>query len=306
MNTIVLNLLEAAITLYPANEDGSPIVASPLWLGACANNVTVADRWLKHETRPSGRRYPRRHALVAQYEITLERVWILPLADLKGFIPARGLYVLDLVWTEEETQQWHRETFYGVTINSRSRKTDGVDGGHLEDQVFDAEYVVITSGAAGTTVPAPGTGEISGALPFRVRWVGVDGVYDLYTYDPATHEFAEASPGITTGRATIAYNPSDKSGTFDVVFSGEAESTLRITESGSLEAGEIAVSVPDDSEMPRLDFYYGTSRAASLSQATRRLFVGDFLLDQGALDATQSASRFFFYSNSLLRATLEA
>ena len=54
LNTIVLTLLEAVVTLYPANADGSPQLSSPLWLGVKTNGLAVRDRWITVETRPTG------------------------------------------------------------------------------------------------------------------------------------------------------------------------------------------------------------------------------------------------------------
>ena len=62
-----------------------------------------------------------------QYEISIDRVWALPLSELAGFSPTNQTYVLEVIWTEEESQQWHRRRYYGVTIASRSFAAQNIE-----------------------------------------------------------------------------------------------------------------------------------------------------------------------------------
>src|SRR5262245_15582849 len=88
---------EATLTLYPTTAGGDPVLASPIWFGACVNRVQVAERWIKSESRPSGRAYPKRRAFVPQYEINIDRLWVTRKASPTDFRTTHQEYVLDLL-----------------------------------------------------------------------------------------------------------------------------------------------------------------------------------------------------------------
>ena len=98
INHLTFTLLEATITLYPAKADDSPELGAPVFAGVAVENFRAHERWLKAPTRPTGARFPRQHPLIPEYEISLDRPWVLPLAQLTGFRAAHTRYVLDVVW----------------------------------------------------------------------------------------------------------------------------------------------------------------------------------------------------------------
>lgn len=256
LNTIVLTLLEATITLYPADRSGQPLLDQPLWHGVTVADFELRDRWIKVETRPSGAKYPRKHNLAPQYEISLGRVWALPLSQLGGFNPQRGAYVMDVVWREEDSRQWHREVFYGVTISERTRGARERDGEFVEQQVFDAEYLApITSGTG--TPPA-----LTTDLPYLVRYVSASETVDLYSYDPTTKNFTALAS--TADRATVAYNP-DHSGSFEIQFSDEL-APIHTLDTTGLTSVFFRATAPGVADVPRLDFYYGQDRCAAFTK----------------------------------------
>ena len=142
-----------------------------------AERLTVREQWVMLETRPSGAAYPIKHPLVPQYEVSIDRVWALPLNNLAGFSPTNQTYVLEVIWTEEDTQQWHRRTFYGVTIASRSFGAQNIESEFVDGQEFAAQYVLVDAGGA-SYPPQPVV-----AMPLVVFWSGSDGYFPLYTYD---------------------------------------------------------------------------------------------------------------------------
>ena len=103
-NTIILDLIEAKVTLYTVAADGVSL-GSALWSGQVAERLTVREQWVVLETRPAGAPYPIKHPLVPQYEVSIERVWALPLNNLAGFSPTNQTYVLEVIWTEDGEQQ---------------------------------------------------------------------------------------------------------------------------------------------------------------------------------------------------------
>ena len=290
METICLNLIEATATLYPANADGSPQLASPIWTGAPAENLRVTERWLTHYVRATGARYPVNHPLVAQYEINISRLWVLALtsAGVTDWQADYNSYVLDVAWVEEETQEWHRKTFYGVTISEHGWEARDVENGLMENQVFEAQYMVASSG--GTPLPEV----IPATLPYRViyqslRTATVSDSVLLYTYDATTGLFtAQAS---TAGRATIANSP------FSIQFAGGPcgrppvvmasgnslvypyvagyRSTNTYRQNALQVSNGIYAGSPAAGDLPRLDFYYGDQRVFAVTQAG--VFEADYI-----------------------------
>jgi hypothetical protein len=295
-DTFALALSEATVSLYPANGDGSPATTQPIWSGLSAENFSAREKWIKHETRPSGAAYPRKHPLVAQYEISIERVWGFQMENAAGFVTNSGYYVLDVLWTDEQTGYWHRETFYNVTISERSRRNQEIDRGFMDEQMFEAEYMSPPSGGPGTP-PA-----ISNQLPYTVVYVPAQGAaltQVIYTYDPTSHNFTEAIAGISAGTAVLAYNPSNKSGTFTVTFAGAGSPALEVMSTGALDETNCVQGMPDNSQVPRLDFYYGLKWCGSIT-ASGTLYGSSF--DDGTPSA--GSGLFELFGGSALAVTM--
>ncbi len=289
MGWTALNLLEAVLTLYPANPAGTPDLASPVWSGVPAQNLRVADRWIKVETRPSGAAYPKKHPLIPQFEISIERVWALSLDQLEGIVPDENTYVLDIVWTEEDSWSgaatWHRETFYGVTISDRSRASQNVDGGFTEELVFDAQYYIRDGGQG--SAPA-----ITAALPMQVVYVAASGVaLPIYNYNPVTRVFTETQSGVAAARATIAAS--------EIIFAGASYPVFWLDASGTAWTFNLIAGAPSRSAVPRLDFYIGANRIASFD-ASGALYHSQFLGNPQT-----SPQAFQFFSNDVLQLTLD-
>lgn len=297
MNPFTLTLLEATVTLYPADGTGAPVVGSPVWTGIQAENLSIKEKWIKTETRPTGALYPRKHPLISQYEISLGRVWALNAVTGLGVQDAQfgfGKYVLDILWTDEDTQNWKRITLYNVTVSDHNLASRSIDEGFTDDQVFDAESIVQTGGLAVTPPPV-----ISSQVPYLVVYVAAFGSVNLLNYDPATQIFSEVTAGISTGRATLAYSPSNRSGTFDVTFSGAGSPALQVTGDGTVHPTSMIQGSPNSSHVPRLDFYYGSTRVASITAA------GEFYAFQFAQGTPVTATgQFQIYAGSALALTL--
>jgi hypothetical protein len=298
MNPFTLTLLEATVTLYPADGTGAPVVGSPIWTGVAVENLSIKEKWLTTETRPTGALYPRKHPLVQQYAINLGRVWALNAVTGLGVQDAQfgfGKYVLDILWTDEDTQNWKRLTLYNVTISEHNLASRAIDEGFTDDQSFDAESLFEDGGLSGTTPPA-----ISLEVPYTVVYVTAYGSVNLYRYDPATQIFTEAVTGITSGRATLAYVPTDRSGAFNVNFSGPG-TVMHVSSDGVSHAGNLIQGTPNTTKVPRLDFYYGSVRAASIT-AAGELFAFQFA------DGTPTAGtgKFQIFAGGALALTMAA
>jgi hypothetical protein len=278
MKEICHTLLEATITLYAADEAGRPLTGLPIWSGVAAENLTLTERWIKIQNRPTAARQPRNHPLVAQFEIAIGRVWALLQADLNGFITEPARYVLDLVWADEDENCWHRKTFYGVTIAERSQASPNADREFTDHQVFDAESLVPASGTGAVT-------EISEELPYLVRYVTAQGSLAIYVYDPDEHTFTElvaglaaqtAELGFISGGSALTYRgathyrnsqPYRVPAAFRVRFQGETDDALRVRNDGVVEVAGSAIGAPRRDSLPRVDFCYGGKRLASISRS---------------------------------------
>lgn len=290
----VLHVLEkATIALYPAEESGAPRLGEPVWIGGCAEGLRITERWLKSERQPTGRAHPRHRPLVAQYAIAIERLWVLPQPGLGDVAFERGDYVLDVVWEDPDTDTWHREAYFGVTIDERSRESRE-SAEFREDQQFLADYYY-AEGGSGT--PAA----LAATLPYTVRWVGKDGVLTLYRYDPATRLFTEASPGLTTGRAVVGYVP-DQSGYFQVLFSGDTPAFQVTAGPVVVHVGDARVGVPGTSDLPRCEFWIGGARVLSVGRTNKSAWAQTWFQD----DAASGADRFEFMAANALAAIVKS
>jgi len=276
-NTIILDLLEARVTLYTTAADGLSL-GSALWSGQVAERLTVREQWVVLETRPAGAAYPIKHPLVPQYEVSIDRVWALPLNNLPGFSPTNQAYVLEVIWTEEDTQQWHRRRFFGVTIASRSFGAQSIESNFVDGQEFAAQYVLADAGNP-TTPPAPVV-----ATPTVVFWSGPDGYYPLYEYG-ALSGFVLAEGESATGHATIAGDGSS------IQFG--STSPVLVTTAAGVTVGELHDALPVG--VPQLQFYYGTMLLAVVTPAGLWARV---LVDGGILGGVVGFA--FEYSGSIV------
>ena len=288
MQGVCLNLLEATVALYPANTDGTPQLDAPLFIGAPAENLHGFERWLKKETAPTGAKYPREHPLVPQYEVTIGRIWALPEDSVLDWQADHAQYVLDVLWVEEETQAWHRKTFYGVTVNEHGWDAKDVENGLVENQSFKAQYMV----PAGGTLAGDGSGGASinppplpAVLPYRVFYNDANSSVLLYIYNPGTGNFTAVAA--TAGRATIANRP------LVIRFAGApapvvtAEMALAYRNGGGYRNGNDyraftgmqTAGIFSEAALawPQLDFYYGFARVATITPAG--IFGADFIED---------------------------
>jgi len=280
-DAIVLNLIEAQVTLYAAQADGTP--GDAIWSGQVAERLSVRERWLTVQTRPTGAAYPVNHPLAPTYEIAIDRVWALPLNNLIGFQPGAGNYVLQVVWTDEDSGNWHRRTFYGVTISARSFAPQSIEGEFVDGQEFAAQYFVADAGNAWTTpgeVPAPAA---------AVYWNGPDGYFPLYNYAPSGRaSFTLADGAATTGHATILGDGSN------ITFDGASGPVLATTVSG-VTVGELHDAYP--TSLPQLVFCLGGQSLAVVSMTGFWCRV----LSDGALPGVQLAFIFLYQGQPVMQ-----
>lgn len=146
----------------------------------------------------------------------------------------------------------------------------------------------------GLTLYAP---EASSATPLTgemfVNWVNGPEKLRLFDYNPSTHQFTEASSGVSATRATI-----DNSTGFTATIQG----TVAARSIGDQLASDefICNGGTAASESPRLEFFIGSQRVATLTK-TGLFYVGD--IDEAA-SVTAGTNRFSFHGTGGVIATI--
>jgi len=243
-NNVLFTLLEAQVTLYTTNADGT--LGAPLWSGQVAERLAVRERWITVETRPTGIPYPVQNPLVPQFTVEIDRVWALPLGQLNGFNPDAENYILDVLW--QEGPVWHRRTFYGVTINARSFASQTIETEFADGQEFQAQYFIPASGSGSPPGPVQAT-------PLTVQYVDNTGSLALYDYTPDAG-FTEVTAGQAVSRAVIANDGSS------IQFAGAGAPVL-VTTAAGVTVAQLQDGVP--ATLPRLEFYAGSQRLATIT-----------------------------------------
>lgn len=290
----VYTLLEATIALYPADALGQPITTTPIWMGACAENLRLVQQMKVVETTPGGRLYPKRHPLVATHEIQIGRIWVLP--DTIGsadYVLTTGRMVMDILWEDEDSDGWQRRTYYGVT--AKGYDLASVDKIHsTADQTFDAEYYSQSWGTS--TVPA-----LTSDLPYLVQWTSASDNIILYDYSSSTFLFTERTAGAAATRATIALDQTPAFDSLVVAFSGVGTPALTVTAAGVSEMPALYEGVPTSTDVPRLDFLYGGVRLASISSAG--VFFADTIVEAAP---SAGSARYQLFGGGALAMTIAA
>jgi hypothetical protein len=156
--TISLLLVEATLSLYPADVSGQPILTHPIWMGARAEGLELGGEIAEIEATPSGAAYDQFAQLSELHEISIERLWVLPTGTEAGpgavtggdYDLTRGQYVLHVFGLERFTGIWHRRTYYGVQAKRYGLRSNGIIN-FGSNQTFRAQYYVSGGGSSGQT-----------------------------------------------------------------------------------------------------------------------------------------------------------
>ena len=189
---VSLLLAHATLALYPQDTSGQPILSNPVWFGARAENVRLGGELDEIESTPSGAWSLEYEQTDEQYEIAIERIWVVPtgFVTAQGIAPAsrdfqlkRGRYVLVVQAEHRKTGIWIKRTYYGVTAKRYDLASQGVL--HFgANQVFRAQFVISESGsspAPGFSAPAPPS-EYDQPLGFAHESALVVGTYFVGAY----------------------------------------------------------------------------------------------------------------------------
>lgn len=149
INAAAVTVFECRVTCFAEGNFGSAVE-----LGPCPpNSYRITQRFEVRSVTATGSRVVRNLAIPRGFLLQFQRAYLLGrVAGNAPFTEASvgsGRYVLDLVWVHEETLDWLRKTFRGVTVGG-DRELAGTAEGPMEDaQVFLAESLTVSSGKNG-------------------------------------------------------------------------------------------------------------------------------------------------------------
>jgi hypothetical protein len=219
---------DATVNLYPAGPDGRTVTGSALWIGACAETLTLSSRLEGVRFAATGARHASMHHLDEQHEIRINRLWVLRRHDLHDYKLERNQrYVMEIVWREitrspvtglVTLDEWYRNTYYGVTARSFDRASNSVME-FMADQVWDAEYYETASGDAAFT-PNPALPDDDGTTD-QVLWVHEEQIEagdPVESYFTAVYRWPEDR--VTVGAKAIGRSGNGSSSVFTLEVGG--------------------------------------------------------------------------------------
>lgn len=166
--SLPLILAEGTLSLFVADASGQPILTQPVWFGARAEGLELSAEIAEIEATPSGAVYDQFAQLSELHEISIERIWVLPIGPESGpgavkmvdYDLRRGQYVMQVFGIDPKTGLWHQRTYYGVQAKRYGLKSNGVTY-FGANQAFRAKSFTTSHGTSstdGTIVPVEETG----------------------------------------------------------------------------------------------------------------------------------------------------
>ena len=264
---------EADIVIYRSDIFGNVSGQEPVWLGGAINKSNFQDGYKTEEANQSGVVVTIMQQLEEQHVIDLENVWMTQIAAGPMFttpaIPRDQFYAAVIIWTDWETGVWVKRVYAGIQLRELSMGSDS--------QVF-LQKLRIEGGVMQQTC-----GILSEAAPSEdatilgvVRYVSPGEQLDLYTFDFTNPQggFQVINPAALSGRA--AMGPANPPG-YQISVAGAV--AMEIYAGGQVSVNRvigIGGSYVCNNAVPRLEFYAGSGRIASLS-ATGELGIPAFI-----------------------------
>lgn len=255
---------EADIVVYQSDMYGNVAGDDPVWLGGTVNKSNFQDGYKTEEANKSGMPVTNMRQLEEQHVIELENVWMVQISAGPVFaapaIPRDQFYAVVIIWTDEETGVWVKRVYAGVELRELSMGSDSevfvqklkIEGGVMQQ----------TCGVLAESVPSEDATFLG-----VVRYVSPREQVDLYTFDFCNPQggFQVINPAVLLGRA--AMGPATPCG-YQISVAGAV--ALEIDGGGQVSVNQvigIGGSYVYNNAVPRLEFYAGSSRIASLSAA---------------------------------------
>jgi hypothetical protein len=255
---------EADVVVYQSDMFGNVAGNDAVWLGGTVNKSNFQDGYKTEEANQSGVPVPNMRQLEEQHVIELENVWMVQVAAGPAFaaptIPRDQFYAVVIIWTDEETGVWVKRVYAGVELRELSMGSDSevfvqklrIEGGVMQQ----------TCGILAESVPSE-----DATILGMVRYVSPREQVDLYTFDFTNPQegFQVINPAALAGRGSIG--PGTSSG-YQISVAGAV--ALEIYAGGHVSVNQvvgIGGSYVYNNAIPRMEFYAGSSRIASLSAA---------------------------------------
>jgi len=139
-------LHEATVSLYPSDPTGAAIIAEPVWIGACIEQMQIGFDFEEVLMAGTGDEYKTAYHVDERHGIDIARVWVLPLPAMEDYQPRPNQrFVFEIVWNDEQKNRWHKRTYYGVTARNWTLNSNGIME-YGAGQSFRAQYYTQRSG----------------------------------------------------------------------------------------------------------------------------------------------------------------
>jgi hypothetical protein len=265
-------IYEAEVRLFAVGADGE--IDTEEWLGGCAESLEIEGEYETLPVEIPGRPRPRIHHLAESWRVRMTNVRTIETGNTPRTVRIRRNqeYALVAIWWDEQERAWLKQCFLGVKGQPPALTADNI----FQRLAFDAEEMIALAG--------------SGARPEfdlirngEVWYVDAGGRTLFYRYDGAARVFtatADADPD----EAEIIESGDD----ITITIGGAV--ALEATADG-IETGEIVAEGGTLlTDLPRLEFWSGNTRTASLSVAH---FVVPSLLESDAAPGASSTVDFY-------------
>lgn len=241
---------DADVYLYRVDANGEPV--EQVYLGGCSESISMEQTLSPRRLEYHGRVYARERHDDEEHMVELKNVWLNDRSQVHARMPAghgRNLvYALVIIWKDEDAGAWTKRTYRSATCRGQR-----IEESTYQVLRFRAESLVESAGDLASGDPAIAPGQ-SGT----VRYLNGEESVDLYTYDADTHILTALDEALLAGRAEILVDDAS----LEILFAGvpalfantAATSIVHLVATGS--------TFLDST--PRLEFYLGTARVASL------------------------------------------
>lgn len=246
--------------LYRADAEGEAI-GQAVYLGGKFEDLSPEQTFVGQRIDAHGSPYGRTVHVDERHSFTVRNLWAIQRGRNVLPAPTRNQqYVFVVVFYDEQTKTFAKRIYFGVTADGQKLPTD--------DQVVRHQVPF----SAGYMVEQGGIGirpDLTAQLLGEIRYVTPAEEGLLYYYDFATDTYVAPFPADLEGRAKIVNDLTQFRVNFDLDGNGQGIPALKVT-SDKLRVNEltgIGGTFLLGPTTPRIEWWYGARRMASLSGA---------------------------------------
>jgi hypothetical protein len=246
--------------LYRADADGEAI-GQPIYLGGKLEDLSPEQSFVGQRIDAHGSPYGRTVHVDERHSFVVRNLWAVKRGSNRLPAPSRNQqYVFVIVFYDELKTTFAKRIYFGVTADGQKLPTDDQVVRHQVP--FSAGYMVEQGGLGKRP-------DLTAQLLGEIRYVTPATDALLYYYDFATDTYEAPFTAELEGRAKIVNDLTQFRINFDLDGNGQGIPALKVT-SDKLRVNEltgIGGTFLLGSTSPRLEWWYGAKRMASLSGA---------------------------------------